>query len=102
MTAYAMIDSLIDRWAEQHGFAWEREYKGFDVRSFSWPLEGLESIQIWLYPPTNGEAVVNVAHNSSVDARRRVSKATYKVENLGAGLDEALATATQWRTEALA
>jgi hypothetical protein len=102
VTDYISIDPVLDRWAERQGFAWQREYKGYDVRSISWPLAGTESIQIWVDPPASGKAIVNVARNSSLDSGRRTTKTAHSVDTLETGLDQALATAMEWRAEAQA
>ena len=102
MSEFAAVDPILARWAERHGFKWDDQYQDIEVRSLGWPLRGNESIQIWIDPPSAGGVTVNIAHNSSVDGRRRSMKAVHKLDDLEVGLDDALASAMEWRTEALA
>ena len=99
---YSSVDPTLEDWATAKGLAWDREYKGYDVRSISWPMAGTESVQIWIDPPNDSSVIVNVAYNSVANDRRRVTKATYKLTDVAKGLDDALATAMKWRSEALA
>ena len=62
---YSEIDPILDRWAKDHAVEWERDYKGWDVRSIHWPLAGTESVQLWVDEPVGGAATVHVCHNTS-------------------------------------
>ena len=62
--AYAVLNPILDGWAEQNGIQWQREYKGYSVRSFSWPLADSESVQLWLDEPTNGQLTIHVCQNT--------------------------------------
>lgn len=99
---YSSVDRTLEAWATAKGLVWDREYKGYDVRSISWPMAGTESVQIWIDPPNDSSVTVNVAYNSVLDDRRQVTKATYDLADVEKGLDDALATAVKWRSEALA
>ena len=99
---YRSLDPTLETWATAKGLAWDREYKGYDVRSISWPMAGTESVQIWIDPPNDSLVTLNVAYNSVFDDRRRVTKATYDLADVEKGLDDALAMAMKWRSEALA
>ena len=99
---YSAVDPVLESWARRHGFEWQCDYKGDEVRSLAWPLTGAESIQIWISPPSDSRAAVNVAHNSSFDSRRRTERLEAEFRDLEKALDDALATAMKWQMEALA
>ena len=96
---YSAVDPTLNEWGLRNGLRWASCYKGYEVRSFSWPLAGTESMQIWVDEPTGNLVCVNVALNSSSDARRKVKKAECSLETAEAGLDDALCVAREWQGE---
>jgi hypothetical protein len=94
---YAEIDPVLEQWAERKLLPWQKEYKGWSVRSYSFALDDDESVQIWVDPPSKNAATVHVAFNSRADIRRKSQQATYAFEDLEMGLDCALRIAHDWK-----
>ena len=94
---YAALDLRLDAYASRNDFVWDKEYKGYSVRSFSYPLAGTESVQVWIDPPTDDQAVVHVAFNSARDDRRHGQQTTYRFVDLETGLDDAFRVAREWK-----
>jgi len=92
------INAILEHWAERNSLRWLKEYKDCSVRTIFFPLAGNESVQVWVDPPKDGSAVVNVAFNSSLDARRTTTKSAHQFEILESGLDVALRVAREWKS----
>jgi hypothetical protein len=95
---YVEINAILEHWAEQNSLRWLKEYKDCSVRTFFFPLAGDESVQVWVDPPRDRSAVINVAFNSSLDVRRTTTKCAYQFEVLESGLDDALRIAREWKS----
>lgn len=98
--AYVEIDPILERWAARNHLAWQKEYKDYSVRSYSYPLAGTENVQFWVDPPKRGAAAIHVALNSTSSKRRRLQQSSYSFDDLESGLDEALKLALDWRDQA--
>lgn len=98
MTAFANLDSVIDKWVQATGSTLFNEWAGQPARIFHLPGEPpFECFQIVVFHPSGGGVTVQAASMDTNDHAEMMQTWAGPVAALDGLLGEAVATVEQWR-----